>query len=1791
MSEESIKDVDVEIGDLPGIDETTLSDFVIHSDDALPSTSITYNADVVLVPSHLNNYRNRIDASVDEQRKYRQVLEGLSNKVKKYRQRAAKSAAQLNLSNVGDVDAVGVNVLSRSPEPLRVGPDGLSSNPLLSSSFTDTGFKTKSFDSSTDVIIQQLRNEQIRNDSLEDLNDIYREQAEVAIRTNQSLKDELLKTQEELMKVTHERDIERYVRRQNDEKKKRAMDTQHQHALELWTSFNKLRRQVRDLKTETENDLDRQRTEFVRCANNMEALVCEAEMKRKHAAMGEIKDEDATNHLLEKYENVVARTIELEDELNDANRRVAFMEDLVKKSNEERDAAKDSLKKIHLMPELDEIRGRRARSLSPDGFLGYFNTIRLVHTALQNKNNEIKDYKRRCSEYQDKLSERESRLTRMEESWRKTDEEYVDLKKENDKMQRDKEEIERKFQCLNERFERLDAEKNETQRVIGQLQNEIHLLNINHQETLNEMFITQQKELAERRKYFEDELEERNIDSTEKLLVLKNELEKYKSAVEELRDQLRNAQADYMAERRRMAEKENIILEHQLALRNSRDENNDIKLSINAKDIHIAELQRHTDNLKLEVKQKDETLRELRNEKSVLETENASLLANVNSLRIIVTKNKKIMEQNGEALENATTKISEITKQLDDRDQKIFLLEKAVADYQMRIDSTNERILNSKVEQAMRKEEMEQNATKVMVLNQEKEKLLKERAGLEDELSRMSGAAVKLEKKIGDQEKCIESHIAQEAVLRDALEQCKLKEQETTQALTESRFEIARLNEINDRIELEHSAELKRIHHEYKEIEKKVIMQKKIEMEDYNNTIFCLRKNKESLEKSLFETEEQMKELSLRCKNVTLEKENLHTLLAQEKERYEKEMNSLRQQVDAIKEQYLEELMEWEKVCADKDSSYNLKVVKMEEDVKVLNDKLQQSRETESNLRREMVDLNLLIDREKDAVKSSQSEIRKKDEEMKLELEKLDQERRKWDEKIRLKDDELMKARCNIGSLQTKCLGLEEALHSVESRLNKRTQNLSAAENELKRMENQFENQFALRLNEEAALKNIIADNERENCDLKTQRDELKASMQEACIRAKEMKNNEEILQKEIGMIKSKLHDEEKRTEKLSNDLKQLENENKKLEVVLSEKTNDLSSLTAMLKQIESVQKQTVRELENERQKSYETEKTIAALKAENGKLSNDLAHTRSILEQKTITNQRAVADVITNNKAAEKGRIEVIREKENIVDELNSLKNLLATGDTKRMDIEQTLAESERLRRELVKKVIHFKKSAKNAPSFSNKRLLESRLSSSRQLLVSQEESLRAKEVERKALKTRIVSADLHTRDREARLSSLNEQVAALKIELGAAENERKKLEKARMIWEEERLLYESACKDADKKVEQYSEDRKSAISVKAELEERLKEMEYVLARTQEQCGQLEKANKEYRSMLELAKVNEGLRKDRRKQDDHVKISDSDLLSKLSALQHEYDNCLLRLRASDLGKQSLKNDLNEARSRQKQASQRIANMQSKLEDLLAEKNRLQERLDIAEKQEKDNQKMEKDARTELEKLRAEKIVFLAENGELKRRLSRVDVEHRELDACRARLERERLALKRNIEMLEIEKQRTDAAMHQITSERQALDKSLTTMEKENMELYRNCTQLQNQVVQLEKENSSHLVKESATQLKALENKLMQAQRERQHIEKLLDQRELAYARKIKLLESKIMVLKQQLDAERRRRLEAVEGKTVVQRGPRELRSDLGASILSAHRLSLHRPRKHSELVTEPRIRAQSFSY
>lgn len=88
-------------------------------------------------------------------------------------------------------------------------------------------------------------------------------------------------------------------------------------------------------------------------------------------------------------------------------------------------------------------------------------------------------------------------------------------------------------------------------------------------------------------------------------------------------------------------------------------------------------------------------------------------------------------------------------------------------------------------------------------------------------------------------------------------------------------------------------------------------------------------------------------------------------------------------------------------------------------------------------------------------------------------------------------------------------------------------------------------------------------------------------------------------------------------------------------------------------------------------------------------------------------------------------------------------------------------------------------------------------------------------------------------------------------------------------------------------------------------------------------------------------------------------------------------------------------------------------------------------------------------------------------------------------------------------------------------------------------------------------------------------------------MEQLLEQRELAYAQKVKLFESKIIVLKEQLDAERKRRLEMVErsAMAVDREDSRPFRSDLDDSISALH----HRPRER-HLSAGARIRSQSLA-
>uniref|UniRef100_A0A914Z1E0 Uncharacterized protein n=1 Tax=Panagrolaimus superbus TaxID=310955 RepID=A0A914Z1E0_9BILA len=93
-------------------------------------------------------------------------------------------------------------------------------------------------------------------------------------------------------------------------------------------------------------------------------------------------------------------------------------------------------------------------------------------------------------------------------------------------------------------------------------------------------------------------------------------------------------------------------------------------------------------------------------------------------------------------------------------------------------------------------------------------------------------------------------------------------------------------------------------------------------------------------------------------------------------------------------------------------------------------------------------------------------------------------------------------------------------------------------------------------------------------------------------------------------------------------------------------------------------------------------------------------------------------------------------------------------------------------------------------------------------------------------------------------------------------------------------------------------------------------------------------------------------------------------------------------------------------------------------------------------------------------------------------------------------------------------------------------------MEKENTELYRNYSLLQSQLNQLERENAARATEANNNKKMKLEAEIHKLNQEKRQLEKIIEQREQNYLQKYKMFESQLNILREQLDAERRRRRE-----------------------------------------------------
>uniref|UniRef100_A0AC35TZG8 BBP1_C domain-containing protein n=1 Tax=Rhabditophanes sp. KR3021 TaxID=114890 RepID=A0AC35TZG8_9BILA len=444
----------------------------------------------------------------------------------------------------------------------------------------------------------------------------------------------------------------------------------------------------------------------------------------------------------------------------------------------------------------------------------------------------------------------------------------------------------------------------------------------------------------------------------------------------------------------------------------------------------------------------------------------------------------------------------------------------------------------------------------------------------------------------------------------------------------------------------------------------------------------------------------------------------------------------------------------------------------------------------------------------------------------------------------------------------------------------------------------------------------------------------------------------------------------------------------------------------------------------------------------------------------------------------------------------------------------------------------------------------LENNLRNSRQLYLAQEENTRVKDLEKRQLKAKIQSVDLHTRDKEARIAYLTSTIASLQQENTQLKSELENINDRERHLEYEKVNLEGQLHNIRNEMEI---TRHELTSVDKEKQTIMTTFQNVYRRSSKSVDTTENAVSLVAQFKELEKLinnkkgllqrleNEEIKRIGKTEYKNTQVEIMQLEARLETFKIEFSSLVEKFKNCESEKDFLRKELLEYKHQLSTAKIRINDMQINITNLTAQKKKAEDMLMMMEKKEKDVYQMKSELYNDVNHMKSDRLKLIGEIEEYKRRLLRCEIEKRELEAQRSRLEREKTALVRSLESVELEKQKLEGVNRKSVMEKSALEKSLSTVEKENAELYKNVNMLRGQMGQLEKERNAKFTEANfrrKTQAELENNKLME---EKRQSEKMYNQRDHNYTKRIQGLEQEIAGLKVNIEIERKRRLDQLK--------------------------------------------------
>ncbi|KHN85055.1 Spindle- and centromere-associated protein [Toxocara canis] len=439
------------------------------------------------------------------------------------------------------------------------------------------------------------------------------------------------------------------------------------------------------------------------------------------------------------------------------------------------------------------------------------------------------------------------------------------------------------------------------------------------------------------------------------------------------------------------------------------------------------------------------------------------------------------------------------------------------------------------------------------------------------------------------------------------------------------------------------------------------------------------------------------------------------------------------------------------------------------------------------------------------------------------------------------------------------------------------------------------------------------------------------------------------------------------------------------------------------------------------------------------------------------------------------------------------------------------------------------------------DRRALEVRLASAKQLLRSQEEALKQRDDERRQLKSKIVAFELQARGKEAQIRHLNELVKTLRTDMENAQAEARSLRDHEELWDTSKFKLESKMRDHEGESQRVSMLMSSFESERQSLNESVKKLASQLQTSEGKNADLrDDLEKLKRDLAKAESIEMDLR---RSLEEKTRIAQD-----ASALREQLNIAQNDLMTANSRKQQLENELMTVRSELREQKQhlndttnRLSDLQRQLLDAQNEKNRLNDKLYSLEKTVTQHRANEGDLRQQLSVAASEKKGLQNEIDELRRRISQFESDRRDARDKLDELNRVRIALLKKIEVLEAEKRKAEAVISETAVQREAIEHSLSALERENKELYKNSAQLQQQIAQLEMDSGNRLIALTNRQREEHDRFVQSVKNEKAQFERIVENRDRTQKNRIKQLENQLNIMREQLNNERRRRRDATD--------------------------------------------------